>query len=119
MSFSQIDIYRPSTSSVFDDFEEALHNQQLHFRASELVDLGFESYEEVVQSIARAIHVCNNCGVPVNKHFKMIYVADETDHTVRRDWRLSKLAYSLVMLNGAPDNPAVGHAQIEVLRQYF
>lgn len=119
MEYSLVEITPVSTKSVLDDFEEAFNNRELHFMASTLEGVGFEPMEEITYAIERAMRICRNCGVPLRKHFKTIYIADDAHHMVRRDWRLSKLAYSLVMLNGPTDNPMVGRVQLEILSRYF
>lgn len=85
--------------------------------ASTLESVGFEPPEEIVYAVEKAMRICSHCGVSLSGNFKIIYIADEANHTVRRDWRLSKLAYSLVMLNGSTDNPIVGQMQLEILRR--
>jgi hypothetical protein len=114
-----IESFHAAASPVLDDFEEAIHNQHLHFLASTFENIGFQPPDQISQAVERAIRICNNCGLPAREHFKLIYIADDSDHTVRMDWRLSKFGYLLVMLNGTPDNPAVAHAQLEMLRKYL
>lgn len=119
MTFSIIETFSPQASPVLDDFEEAIHNRQLHFLASTLEHVGFQLPGQISQAVGRAIQICNNCGLPVREHFKVIYISDNGAHTVRIDWRLSKFGYMLVMLNGTPDNPAVAQTQLEMLKKYL
>ena len=108
----------PSASfSVFEAFHEALADQGLRYRASQLQQAGFEPPEELYRAISRAMQVCRHCGVPVREHFKRRYVSDDTEHTVRPDWMLSRFAYTLVMINGAPRNPTVSQMQFELIRK--
>ena len=119
MNYHPVEFSQASSRSVLDEFMEALTDQELHFMASTLEDVGFEPSEEITHAVERAMRICNNCGVPVREHFKTIYIADEAQHTVKKDWKLSKLAYSLTMLNGATDNPIVGRIQLEMLSRYI
>lgn len=114
-----VEWFHASASPGLDDFEEAVRSQHLHFFASTLENIGFHLPDQVGHAVDRAIQICNNCGLPTREHFKLIYIADDSAHTVRRDWRLSKFGFLLVMLNGTPDNPAVAHAQLEMLRKYL
>jgi len=119
MNYHLVELSQTYSRSVLDDFVEAITDRELHYMASTLENVGFEPSEEITHAVERAMRICNNCGVPVREHFKTIYIADDAQHTVKKDWKLSKLAYSLAMLNGATDNPMVGRIQLEILSRYF
>ena len=107
----------PANFSAFDAFHEALADQGLRYRASQLQQAGFEPPEELYRAIGRAVQVCHHCGVPVREHFKRRYVSDDAEHTVRPDWMLSRFAYTLVMINGTTENPTVSQLQFELIRK--
>jgi hypothetical protein len=109
----------PPQHNLSDRLEEALTDRNLIFKASSLFELGFKSHLEIADAIDRAMTVCDGAGIPVSDHFKMIYLSDHDHHTVLKDWRLSKLAYTLMMLNGHCDNPAVARLQIHVIKKFL
>lgn len=94
---------------------EALRDRQLQFLAGNLRQMGFGPDHEVLHAVERAMRVCMSSGLPIREHFKPVYISHR--HTVSRDWLLSRLAYTLVMLNGAPDNPLVSRLQLSLIRE--
>ena len=102
-----------------EPLQDAMNDSNLIFNANSLLDAGFRSGEEIEIAVERAKSVCMNSGVVISQHFKSIYVSDEGHHTVQRDWRLSRLAYTLSILNGSSDNPLVARLQMTILNAYF
>src|SRR5688500_9050535 len=100
MPFDIIEFRTGRESAAADALEEAINDQHLIFSARSLVDMGFATLPEISMAVERAIKVCSTNGLLIREHFKPIYVADHDTHTVSRDWKLSKLAYTLVMING-------------------
>ena len=111
-----IQLVLPPSSTAFDAFRDAVADHALRFRASDLREAGFEPEEEVSRAVARAMQICSGCGVPIREHFKTVYVGDHHEHTVSRDWMLSRFAYTLVVMNGAADNPLVSRLQFQVIK---
>jgi hypothetical protein len=109
----------PSSDHISNVLEDALNERNLIFTAASLTNMGFESMDEIAQAVERAITICNCNGLSVTEHFKTVYISDHDSHTVRRDWKLSKLGYTLVMMNGSCENPVVGRLQIEMLKKYM
>jgi hypothetical protein len=99
--------------------EDAMNDQNLVFTANSLLDIGFSSTVEIDEAIHRARAVCNNSGLPLHLHFKSIYISDDGHHTVQREWKLSRLAYTLVILNGSSENPLVARLQMTILNTYL
>ena len=85
------------------------------YSAHDLLDyLDYEMITDIDTAIDRAINVCHSVNMPVNENFMMIYRAGENGQ-LQRDWRLSPLAYYLVILNGDPVNINVARAHVGVL----
>jgi len=101
---------------MLSEFLDALAERDLNFRTSSLEYI-FDDVDEVIFAMKRAIQICNNCGLPIRNHFKAVYTADISIHSVKMEWKLSKLAYCLVILNGNPNNPVVGKMQLELIKQ--
>lgn len=114
-----IDIRRAGRSRVFDELEEAFINQTLGYKASNLWDKGFETPEELSRAVARAMRACRRSGIPVREHFKPVYISDEEEHLVARDWKLSKFAYLLVLLNAETEHPLVSRLQVRLIRSFL
>ena len=99
--------------------EEAMDDQNLIFTANSLLDIGFQSRSEINECISRAKAVCTCNGLPLHQHFKSIYISDEDHHTVQQEWKLSRLAYTLAILNGSSENPLVARLQMAILNSYL
>jgi hypothetical protein len=99
--------------------EEAVNDRALVFNALSLRKIGFESLVEINKAVERAIAICYHNGVSPREHFKAIYIADEETHTIRKDWKLSRLAYTLAIFNGASDNANVARLQFEIVKNYL
>jgi hypothetical protein len=110
---------RFSDPDFSEPLQEAMNDTNLIFTANSLLDIGFRSSVEVESAVERAKAVCLNSGLRVGEHFKTIFVSDDDHHTVLRDWRLSRLAYTLCILNGSSDNPLVARLQITILDTYL
>ena len=101
-----------------EQFLEMLTEKELNFYADTLENV-YSSSDELNSAVVKAIRVCQSMGLPLNEHFKAVYLYDNDSHSVRRDWKLSRLAYYLSIINGNPANPIVGRMQIELLGQFI
>ncbi|MEO9485238.1 MAG: hypothetical protein ABJG47_17395 [Ekhidna sp.] len=100
-------------NEVLSNLAEALRNKELAYSASSLMQT---SLDQISETVNRAIKVCLAQKIPVNEHFKRVYIVDAETHEIIRDWKLSRLGYALVLLNGNTENPLVANTQIELLR---
>lgn len=121
MQHLTIELRQPGNDgySGADLFENAMIDQNLVFYADSLTDIGFEPLTGITDGVTRAIEICSKHGLPVKNHFKTVYISDANTHTIRKAWRLSKLAYALVVINGSYKNPMVSQLQLELLRKYL
>jgi hypothetical protein len=110
-------------SSIDTDYsavvEDAMNDSNLVFTGNSLLDIGFNSYGEIEDAVHRARSVCRCNGVPVHQNFKDIFISDEDHHTIQRDWKLSRLAYTLCIINGSSENPLVARLQLAILKTYL
>lgn len=97
------------------DFQEALVARELYFSTSSLESI-YKSTEEITEAIAKSIKVCRHAGISWDQHFRAVFLCDNESHSIKKDWKMSKLAYCLSILNGNPDNPFVGKMQLELLK---
>jgi uncharacterized protein YqgV (UPF0045/DUF77 family) len=103
------------TSTVVDEFVEQMEELNLIHSASEAAtEMGFDSIDELHESIKRAMDLCLSSGISIKGNFKRIYKSFDNELTY--DWKLSLLAYKLVCLNGKPSNPNVAKLNIQLIK---
>ncbi len=102
-----------------DDREETVygpHSVYTPHLASVLVDEGiFSGSEALSAALDRAFEVCMLAGIPIDHHFRRVYVHG-TAGCELFDWAMSDLAWYLVLLNGAPADRRVAMAQVFALK---
>jgi len=74
--------------------------------------------ETLQEAMNRAVQVCLHIHVPVQKHFRHVYVPDASG-LVREDWALSDFAFYLLLLNGKAENADVAYAQAYAIHKAF
>src|SRR5690349_18133061 len=86
---------------------------QFKHYASELLDmLGFETFDEILVPLERAMLACQTMGIAEDQHFKQIYRFNTLSLSLRCDYKLSPLAAYLVTINANPTNINVARAQV-------
>jgi hypothetical protein len=76
--------------------------------------MGFNSVEELDDSVKRGMELCLSAGIPIKGNFHRVYKC--FDDGLTRDWKLSVLAYQLVCLNGKSFNPNVARLTIQLIK---
>ena len=114
----QVIVSQREIPKSIEQFLEMLAEKELNFYADTLENV-YASSDELNSAVVKAIRICQSMGLPLNEHFKAVYLYDNDSHSVRRDWKLSRLAYYLSIINGNPANPIVGRMQIELLGQFM
>jgi DNA-damage-inducible protein D len=91
-----------------------------HWLASDLMRLlEYAGIAPIRRAVQKAIAACAALGVPIQENFK-----ETTTEGIGADWRLSRFACYLTVMNGDPKNPRVASAQAyfitvaEAFRQY-
>lgn len=95
---------------------ESLEEADLDFFASEFVQTGMMSREEMQKAVLRSVNICRAADIPVQRNFKAIFVCKKDE--INTDWLLSPLARKLVMINAPENNPASAMAQVELICQF-
>lgn len=113
-----IELSELGRNSKADVVDEAWNDQRLIFSAASLQRIGLDSFSEVSRAVECAMDICCKHGLPVEKHFKAIYVGDGDSHTLQKDWKLSKFAYTLAIFYSGSDKPALRRLQVEILKSY-
>ena len=101
----------------YEEFKQLMFDIELSYLASELLNYGFISPNEIEEAVNRAVRICKTAGLNIKKNFKPIYVYKNGD--IVCDWRLSALGRKLVFLNANSDNPFVARLQIELVSNFW
>lgn len=102
--------------NYFHEIAEQLAEQNLVYYASEAAQLmQFESQDELNDAVKRAMEVCQCSGYSLKNNFKRVFKS--TPYGLVYDWKLSVLAYNLVMLNGSSMNRLVASLQVSILKK--
>ena len=102
-------------------FESHAHeNGFRHWLASELMQfLEYTSMQPILNAVNKAMAACAQLGIPIPENFIETKTA-----TGGKDWKLSRFACYLTVMNGDPKKPRVAQAQAyfvtmaEAFRQY-
>ena len=109
----KLTIHSYQLHEALEQFRSTIHERNLRFLASELMDRHLMDYLEIQRAIKRAMIVCKTLDLPIEAHFKPLYVSRSGQ--VLCDWKLSDLGRKLVLINGNPANPFVAMLQKELI----
>ncbi|WP_230407019.1 hypothetical protein [Pontibacter cellulosilyticus] len=105
-----------STNSPLEQFIDSLADQNLTYYASDLLHLtGCESMDELGTALRRATEVCTCMHIPLRENFKVVFRPQNGE--LVQDWRLSPMAYMLMVLNSNSQNDLVAHLQVEMVKR--
>lgn len=106
-----------SELTLFPDFNEdafeqlSQENGFTFWRARHLMTvLGYESWASFSNAINKAITTCNTLGIDIMENFNSFQSLDESGRS-EKDFKLSRFACYLVVMNGDVKKPAVAKAQ--------
>ncbi|WP_224995327.1 damage-inducible protein D [Cesiribacter sp. SM1] len=107
-----------SNNPHFESFLHSLQESKLLYYASELQKiLDLPSLLELEEALRRAMEVCRSQHLELAEHFKPVYRCEETG--VVKDWKLSPLAWCLVLINANPKHPEVSRMQLALIGKSF
>ena len=99
---------------VFELFVRRMNEMMYRNYASELLNNLLQSSDfDIENSVKRTIAVFRLTGIPIREHITAIYRSDFNG--IRKDWKLSELACSLVILTSDPADRRVKSFQDELL----
>lgn len=99
-----------------EEFLQGVRNRKLLYYASDIQQmLETEGEIQLKNAVQRAMDACRSQGLPLSDHFKSVYRCQEM--AVLKDWKLSGLAWCLVLLNYSPSHPAVARMQLTLLNK--
>ncbi|PRY15621.1 hypothetical protein CLV24_102243 [Pontibacter ummariensis] len=104
------------TYTSLEDFLDSLADRNLTCYATDLLQQrGCASIEDLGRAVKRATEVCNSMHLPLRENFKVVYRSQNGE--VVQDWRLSPMAYLLMVLNSDSQNDVVARMQVEMVKR--
>lgn len=110
-----IEVEQHSIPDGVRNFLQAVLEMDLCYTSRSLTNL-YKTDMDLHLAIRRVMRICLNAGMPLGKHFRAIYIFDGGNRTLKKEWKMSKIAYYLTLVDGSPDNPVVGRIQLEMLK---
>ena len=109
--------YHELEKRLFFELFDALSVLQCRYSALKLMhDLTYRNYSDFEIIIGKAKNVCLSLNIPLQYHFKQIYICSDAGISV--DYRLSKFACYLITINADSSYPAVARAQVYLAARY-
>ena len=105
------------TDPIIELFLSRMNDLNYRYYASELLNRLMQSEDfNFNASIRKAIAILRLTGIPVQQHFSCIYRS--ASQGMQRDWKLSELACSLVIISAEPENQKIEEIQ-QALMNYL
>lgn len=105
------------TDPIIELFLSRMDELNYRYYASELLNRLMHSEDfDFSASIRKAIAILRLTGIPVQQHFSCIYRSARRG--MQRDWKLSELACSLVIISAEPENQEIEEVQ-QALMSYL
>ena len=105
------------TDPVIESFFSGINDLNYRYYASELLNRLMHTDDfDFDASVRKAIAILRLTGIPVQEHFSCIYRS--ANRGMRRDWKMSELACSLVIISAEPASheiEEVQHAMMDFL----
>jgi hypothetical protein len=100
---------------ILANFDEAFYHAQMTHYASELIDKFNFTEQEFSTALQHASNTLKTAGIPIGNHMRKIYKIQNGISTY--DFKLSPLAFALILLNGNTTTPNVAKLQIELINK--
>ena len=102
------------TDPLIEAFLSRMNDLNYRYYASELLDQLAQIDEfNFEKAVRRAIAILRLTGVPVQRHFSCIYRS--APHETRRDWKISELGCSLVIMSSEPASKEIREMQFALM----
>lgn len=115
-NYELVSWYETQIQDTVAAFSHALNETELNFTSGSLSNL-LGSSQDVSTAVTRAMLVCLQAGLPVQRHFRIFYTFNHNAGQIESNWKLSKLAYCLALINGHPGHPVVSRMQVALIYQ--
>lgn len=101
---------------ALENFLDLLYSSQMNHLASDLLDRGLSPLN-ITSAVKRAIAAMNAAGLPARQHFAPVYT--QYGSTLVKDCKLTRLGYSLVLLNADVNVPSVAEWQLRLIKDFM
>jgi hypothetical protein len=109
-------IENANLNSPLEQFIDNLADQNLTYYASDMLQLtGCKSMDELSMALRRATEVCTCMHIPLRENFKVVFRPQNGE--LLQDWRLSPMAYMLLVLNSNSQSDLVAQLQVEMVKR--
>lgn len=99
---------------IIGSFISRMNELKYRYYASDLLNRMMQTEDfDLDTSVRKAIAILRLTGVPVQKHFSCVYRS--TLLGMRRDWKMSELGCSLVIISAKPENQNIEEMQYALL----
>lgn len=103
------------TDPMIEMFISGINEMNYRYYASELLRRMIHSADiNIDQSVRKAIAILKLTGLPVQEHISCVYRSDNSG--VNRDWRLSELACSLIIISHESASDAIEKYRLALLK---
>ncbi|WP_239020972.1 hypothetical protein [Pontibacter arcticus] len=104
------------SQNTIDQFVDSVAEKNLTYYASDLLTAdACKSMAELGKAIRKATRVCKKLDLPLKENFKLVFRAQGSE--VVQDWKLSPMAYMLLILNTDSKNEVVAQLQVEMVKR--
>jgi hypothetical protein len=101
----------PETQVAELNVEQWLFEAKLNYLVSEIMaTLDIDDVDEIAGSLGRAFQACGTLQLSLSRNFKKVYRFDGDN--IILDWKISPLAFYLVVINCNPAYERVARAQL-------
>lgn len=83
---------------AISEFEEAFHHSKRRFTIKQLTFSGEISDENLLEALEKASNICRLAGNNFKQHFQKIYVYEIENEAISIDYRMSKSAFNLFLM---------------------
>ena len=113
VKYNQYNYLEPELEELIDRLNEMVYR---NYASNVLRNLLRTSDFNMEESVKRVVAILRLTGIPVQKHITCIYRSHHQG--IRKDWQMSELACSLVILNSHSTNQEIKDIQDEFLQSF-
>lgn len=108
--------YSYTEEDLFESFAEAIYDSELKYCCNDLYKTGIDDEADMSMAILKSMQVLGHAGLLPRHHFKHIFVTNINEGNIYSDWRMSKMAFLLVLMHANGNNPLLNKWKIEMVK---
>lgn len=106
-----VTLYDQSIPHCMEGFIENFNKRNcVHYASAIFEDEDYSEEISINLAVQRAQSICRTLNIPIAENFSSVFRA--IDNEVYVDWKLSKFAVFLTLMNGNPSSPRVANFQL-------